>query len=335
MREVKVYWRAYQDKAIGWIPEYKRFVLSSKYLARTSCLSRESIDSTSGVTEIYISSPVNICWSLVNYCNLNCAYCLDNKGTNEINSKKRRSILQKIIDSGVFSVDFSGGEPLILNDVFELMFLAKQSGIHVTITTNGVYLNPTRINILSESVDLVTISLDGAKPETHDRLRNHIGLFDKCIEAINSMSKKFIPVRVNMTVIPHNLLEIGELAGLCKQLGVQELSLRQFLPIGHGANSAAEYFIPTKIFTDVVTKIKMAYESNSFKVSMKSIRDHQGHIVVRSSGDVYLKKIFGENDDSVENICLGNLVINDPATVFSHLPEESKKNWAGILKGTN
>lgn len=120
---------------------------------------------------------------------------------------------------GVKYVDFTGGEPLLRQDVAQIYGEAKQLGFVTSMTTNTI-LYPKKANEIQGLVDFLNFSLDGPDAETHDHSRG-VQIFDTLVESVNiAKSLGEYPV-LNHTVTAQNYSRIGEVAELATRLGVR------------------------------------------------------------------------------------------------------------------
>ncbi|NIW14134.1 MAG: radical SAM protein, partial [Candidatus Thorarchaeota archaeon] len=91
--------------------------------------------------------------------------------------------LSRVANVGLPSLSFSGGEPLVRKDFFEVMAYAKKKIPYVSVATNGTLLTKENVKKLKNvGVDYVEISLDGARNEVHDSFRGVIGCFEKTMD---------------------------------------------------------------------------------------------------------------------------------------------------------
>ena len=120
--------------------------------------------------------PLIIAWSITNRCNFRCSYCnVWKHETKELETKDVLRIIRQASNLGTERIGFSGGEPLLREDIGILLKQCKKEGIYTTVTTNG-YLLLERFRDIS-SADGLVISLDG-REEIHDIQRKK-GSFEK------------------------------------------------------------------------------------------------------------------------------------------------------------
>jgi MoaA/NifB/PqqE/SkfB family radical SAM enzyme len=121
-------------------------------------------------------------------CNLHCTFCY-----NDLNLRGRRvalqaykTLLDDLTEMGVMSLTLSGGEPLMYQHFFELGNYAREKGFVIKVKSNGIPLNRRNAERLKTEVDpfIVETSLHGARPESHDRLTQVPGSFDRLLKNI-------------------------------------------------------------------------------------------------------------------------------------------------------
>ena len=128
-----------------------------------------------------INTPLNVMISLTDRCCSKCKYCnIPNRKKTELTTKEVIDLLNDAAKLGCQRVSLWGGEPLMREDIGQIINHIKNKKMHVNIVTNG-YLVPMKINAI-KSLDVIVISLDGTK-EVHDQNREE-GSYDKAIEAI-------------------------------------------------------------------------------------------------------------------------------------------------------
>jgi len=117
---------------------------------------------------------------------------------------------------GVKYIDFTGGEPLLRQDVAAIYTEAKQQGFITSMTTNTI-LYPRRAKEMQGLVDFLNFSLDGADAETHDQSRG-VKIFDTLVESVKlALELGEYPV-LNHTVTAQNYQRIAEVAEFAQSL---------------------------------------------------------------------------------------------------------------------
>jgi MoaA/NifB/PqqE/SkfB family radical SAM enzyme len=144
-------------------------------------------------------------------CNLRCQYCGIWKAPGaEMSRAEVGTLIDQIAAAGGERLSFGGGEPMLRDDVGDLVSHAKACGLTVNLLSNG-YQVPERIDEL-RGLDFFTISLDGP-PAVHDRLRG-AGSFAAALSAIRAARGAGIEVWVTAVITRHNHDRIAELVAI-------------------------------------------------------------------------------------------------------------------------
>lgn len=169
-------------------------------------------------------------WIYTNYdCNLRCSYCVAKSSPNAL----RRAIgldnacrlVDEAVELGFSEVFFTGGEPFILKDIYEMLAYAS-ARVKTSVLTNGMLLHGRRLQQL-EAVGLgndnlvLQVSLDGGVAEHHDAYRGQ-GTWQKTVDSIKLLQSRGIRVRVSTTETPANTGYLDLVCDLHQSLGIRE-----------------------------------------------------------------------------------------------------------------
>ncbi len=183
-------------------------------------------------------APFLIVWNFTYACNLRCKHCYSSAGESahrELSTEEARRVVIDLADSGVVAVAFSGGEPLLRRDFYEIAELAHEHGLYTAVATNGTVITREVAARLREAgIGYVQVSLDGARAETHDSFRCVKGAFEKAIRGIKNLVEEGVFVEVATTVTKLNYREVLEIIELCEKLGVDWWMMYNFVPTGRG-----------------------------------------------------------------------------------------------------
>jgi len=185
-----------------------------------------------------LMAPFLIVWNYTNACNLKCKHCYQNaeKPTpDELSTEERLEIIDQIDKAKVTSIAFSGGEPIIRKDFFEIAKYAFEKGIYVSLATNGTLITKEVAKKLKDcGVGYAEVSLDGANPQTHEAFRGIKGCFDRTIQGIKNLVENKIYTCIAVTATKFNFYEIPDIVNLAKSLKVQRVIVFNFIPTGRG-----------------------------------------------------------------------------------------------------
>jgi MoaA/NifB/PqqE/SkfB family radical SAM enzyme len=167
-------------------------------------------------------------WLYTNFdCNLRCSYCV----TKSTPTAPRRALgltnVRRLVDEAVAlgfrDLFFTGGEPFILDEIYEMLAYSS-ARVRTTILTNALLLQGKRLDRLSaianESLS-VQVSLDGGRPEEHDAYRGS-GTWAKTMSSIELLLARGIRVCISTTETPANTAHIDELYTLRRSLGIPD-----------------------------------------------------------------------------------------------------------------
>jgi MoaA/NifB/PqqE/SkfB family radical SAM enzyme len=130
--------------------------------------------------------------------------------------EREKAILRRVYDSGACGIAFEGGEPLLRNDLVEILAFSRSLPLHTSLVTNGTLLESRIDEIASYINGALYVSLDGLE-KTHDALRGVSGCFRKAVRGITASRGK-VPVTINTTIVAGNIHEIEDLVKLAKEL---------------------------------------------------------------------------------------------------------------------
>lgn len=134
----------------------------------------------------------NVVYELTASCNQSCRFCYNywRDGSSQIEAPDpalaRRTLRRLLSQASVGTVSFSGGEPLLLRNVHDLVMTARFRGSRVNVLTNGTLLNPTALDAFhSLGVGAIQIPLLSANAEVHDSLTGVDGSWQKASDALS------------------------------------------------------------------------------------------------------------------------------------------------------
>jgi len=187
-----------------------------------------------------------IFWNITNKCNLSCHHCYINAGPdamreNELTTEESKAFIDDVAEMGVPLLLFTGGEPLIRPDFWELASHAKGKGLRTVISTNGTLITKDVAKRLQDiGIQYVGVSLDGADPATHDAIRNQKGAYEGAIQALKNCVEIGLKSGIRVTAHKSNFKEIPEMLEMALDLGVPRFCLYWLVPSGRGIEGYLE-----------------------------------------------------------------------------------------------
>ncbi len=138
------------------------------------------------------AAPASASLKLTENCNARCVMCdyWHAKSTDKIDTERAIRLLAELEQIGVHSLTFSGGEPLLRKDLFEILASPAASRMRkVHLSTNGLLCHRYRSQINESCITRLTVSLD-AIGEANDRIRGIPGYFEKVTAGLQGITKK-------------------------------------------------------------------------------------------------------------------------------------------------
>ncbi|UCD18791.1 MAG: radical SAM protein [candidate division WOR-3 bacterium] len=168
-------------------------------------------------------------------CNLNCEFCYVGESLDrELNTSDVKKILFKIHNQArIPSVSFTGGEPLLRDDIVELVSHAAEIGLWTNLITNGTLLDDACVKSLRKAgLSSVQVSIEGPNADIHDMITGQEGAFDAAIRGIDLLKDAGIAVHTNTTLSKHNIAYANGIVLLAKRLGLSQMSMNLLIPCG-------------------------------------------------------------------------------------------------------
>jgi len=182
-------------------------------------------------------------WETTAACNLSCKHCrrLELDATrDELTTAEAKAMIDGIAQMGKSILVFSGGEPLMRPDLWELLAYAKAAGLTLALATNGTTVDEVVAErIAGAGVARVSISLDGADAATHDAFRGQVGSFEAALAGQARLRARGVGTQINCTVARHNRDQLVALRERCIAIGAEALHLFVVVPVGCGVELTA------------------------------------------------------------------------------------------------
>lgn len=182
---------------------------------------------TSRIISYPIIPPEHAYFSLTNRCSLRCIMCdipkSGGRQEDELSNNEAKKIIMQIHELGIRHLVFSGGEPLLREDAFELIHFSRQIGIPwVDIITNGTLCDDEAAQkLINSGLNHITVSLDGLSV-VNDEIRGE-GSFEKSVNAIDKlnyykekMNVTHPSIGINFTILNKNINDMLKIIEFAK-----------------------------------------------------------------------------------------------------------------------
>ncbi len=191
----------------------------------------------------YTTAPHLVFWETTKACSLACRHCRASAQTGplpgELTTGEGLDLIDQVADLGGSPIlVLTGGDCFERPDLDELIAHARDRSLHVGLSPSVTpLLTPERMaRIYDLGVRSVSISLDGADPATHDGIRGIRGLFERTVAVLPALRAMGFRVQVNTTVMAGNVLELADVAGLLRRLGVTIWEVFFLVGVGRGVD---------------------------------------------------------------------------------------------------
>jgi putative heme d1 biosynthesis radical SAM protein NirJ1 len=206
-------------------------------ISRLYCGAAETMDALRYGSEKH-KRPV-VVWNMTRRCNLKCIHCYSSSRNiryrNELTTDEGKKLISDLAAFGSPVILFSGGEPLMREDLPELVKFAVDRGIRAVISTNGTLLTKKTAEILKKTgISYAGVSLDGMQ-KSHDRFRGVEGAFDMTLKGIRTCRDEGIKVGIRFTINRKNFSDIPALFELIEKENIPRACFYHLVYSGRGS----------------------------------------------------------------------------------------------------
>lgn len=186
-----------------------------------------------------------IAWEVTRSCNLACKHCRAEAHMDpypgEFSTDEAKALIDTFPETGDPIIIFTGGEPLMRPDIFELVAYARDKGLRCVMAPNGTLITPEVARKMAEAgISRCSISIDGPEAVSHDAFRGVPGAFDAAMRGIQYLKDAGIEFQLNSTVTKSNLGSFKDIFRLADGLGAAAWHIFLLVPMGRAAELAGE-----------------------------------------------------------------------------------------------
>ncbi|MDO8489103.1 MAG: radical SAM protein [Candidatus Omnitrophota bacterium] len=181
-----------------------------------------------------------VVWNSTRRCNLKCIHCyIDAKRTpdaGELTTQEAKNLIDDLAAFGAPVFLFSGGEPFIREDLFELGKYAKERGLRTVISTNGTLITDDMAKKVKDAgFSYVGISLDGLEA-INDKFREQKGAFKKTLSGIRNCLANNVRVGLRFTINKHNFKDVSGIFDLIEAENIPRACFYHLVYSGRGSS---------------------------------------------------------------------------------------------------
>ncbi len=189
-----------------------------------------------------------VVWNSTRACNLKCKHCYASATAEpdpeELTTAEARRLIDDLAEFRVPVLLFSGGEPLLRPDVYELAAYARERGLRPVVSTNGTFITrETAWKLKETGVGYVGVSIDGIR-ETNDRIRGFDGAFEAALEGIRHCVAVGQRVGLRFTITRYNYREIDTIFDLIEAEEVNRVCFYHLVYSGRGSRLVEQDLAP-------------------------------------------------------------------------------------------
>ena len=172
-------------------------------------------------------------------CDAACEHCsffagVDDDSRTVLTLSQCQRLIREAQSLGVSVINFVGGEPLLREDLPEIIASVNKDQSTTVVFTNGSQLYEQVEKLKKSGLDSVYVSLDAADAERHDQFRGKKGLFDQAIKGIGRAKALGLSVGISCSITPEAFRsgELDRIVELGKRIGVHEVLVFDTMPTG-------------------------------------------------------------------------------------------------------
>lgn len=221
-----------------------------------------------------------VVWNSTRTCNLKCRHCYMSsdakKYQNELTTAEAKQFIDDLADFNVPVLLFSGGEPLIRPDFFELADYAAKKGVRPTLSTNGTLITPEVARKIKDiGVGYVGISLDGLR-EVNDKFRGKAGAFEAAMNGIKNCVAVDQRVGLRFTINHHNIQELENIFDFIEEENINRVCFYHLVYSGRGNQMMDEDVTAeeSRRAMDIIIRRTRDFEERGLKKEILTVDNH-------------------------------------------------------------
>ena len=243
-----------------------------------------------------------VVWNSTRTCNLKCRHCYMSsdakKYQNELTTAEAKQFIDNLADFNVPVLLFSGGEPLIRPDFFELADYAAKKGVRPTLSTNGTLITPEVARKIKDiGVGYVGISLDGLR-EVNDKFRGKAGAFEAAMNGIKNCVAVDQRVGLRFTINHHNIQELENIFDFIEEENINRVCFYHLVYSGRGNQMMDEDVTAeeSRRAMDIIIRRTRDFEERGLKKEILTVDNHCDGVYM------YLKALQEGKDELAQQI---------------------------------
>ncbi|MHB8620989.1 MAG: TIGR04053 family radical SAM/SPASM domain-containing protein [Chloroflexota bacterium] len=163
--------------------------------------------------------PFTVAWEITRACALACIHCRaeaqPRRDPAELSTAEARGLIDQVVDLGSPILVITGGDPMMRDDVYELLSYATDRGLRVALSPSATGRTTRRAleRVRETGTHMIHLSLDGSSPAIHDGFRGVRGAFERTRRILAGARDLGFLIQVGTTVSRHNIDDLPAIAG--------------------------------------------------------------------------------------------------------------------------
>lgn len=187
-----------------------------------------------------MNTPSAINWNYTYKCNLNCIHCYSRTRdrNDDASWEDKLKIANNIIKNNVFAVNLGGGEPIFLDDCFDIIKYLRNYGVFVSLSTNGMAVDNDKADRLAEArLSSVAISMDNTDSDKHNLMRGNDNSFQSALNATKMFVDRGINVVFSTVITSQNYDDLDNIVKLASDCGCKGVSFKRLKIMGNAIDN--------------------------------------------------------------------------------------------------
>jgi radical SAM protein with 4Fe4S-binding SPASM domain len=221
-----------------------------------------------------------IVWNVTRRCNLRGVHCYTDseniRYADELTTGEGQALLRDLADFKVPAILFSGGEPLVRPDLFDLVRCAVDLGLRPTLSTNGTLIDKKMAARIKESgFTYVGISLDGIG-EVNDCFRGKKGAFELAMRGFRNLVELEQRVGLRLTLTRQNYQDLEQIFDFIEEENISRACFYHLVYSGRGASIAESDLThrQSRQALDVIMRRSEDFHRRGLKKNILTVDNH-------------------------------------------------------------
>ncbi len=185
-------------------------------------------------------SPFTIAWEVTRACAFSCVHCRADaqhrRAPGELSTEEGYALIDRLTEFGSPILVFTGGDPMMRKDLFDLIRYATDAGLRCSLTPTATALPTTaRLRRAQDAgVRRIALSLDAPTQQVHDDFRKVAGSWERTMAILANARSLGLSTQINTTVTAHNVDLLEDMVQFVRAVGAVQWSVFFLVPMGRG-----------------------------------------------------------------------------------------------------